>query len=161
MCTSPDHIGRDGPSDFCFNCDQSGHQAHDSEEWIKCCLCKSVQHLALDCPGNWSRRTLVQRTPQRSEQTPGENEDTPLDLDAQESEESDASSESELVLQSSESQPVDESQEDEVNDSINEFTSPEPAGCRPSTPAEETGGGGGRVQDHVKKKSRIEDTPPP
>ena len=117
--TSPDHIGRECPSDFCFICDHSGHQAHGCEERIKCSPCKSDQHLALDCPKNWGRRTLAQRTPQRSEQTPGENEDTLLDLDAQESEDTGASSESELTSQSSENQPDDEAQEDEVSDSIN------------------------------------------
>ena len=39
-CASPDHIGRECPDSFCFNCDQSGHQAHACEERIKCSLCK-------------------------------------------------------------------------------------------------------------------------
>ena len=155
-CTSPDHIGRECPSDFCFNCDHSGHQAHGCEERIKCSLCKSDQHLAVDCPGNWGRRTLAQRTPQRSE-PPGENEDTPLDLDAQQSEETGASSDSELASQSSESQADDEPQDDEVSDSISEFTSPEPGTDPPLQQRKR----GGRVEDHVKKKSRIEETHPP
>ena len=96
---------------------------------------------------------MAQRTPQRSEQPPGENEDTPLDLDAQQSEETGASSESELASQESQSDDED----DEVSDSINEFTSPEPGTDPPLQQRKR----GGRVEDHVKKKSRIEETHPP
>ena len=66
-CASPDHIGRECPSDFSFNSHHLGHQAHQCEERIGCSLCKSYHHLAIECPGNWGRHTLVQRTPQRQE----------------------------------------------------------------------------------------------
>ena len=66
-CSSPDHIGRECPSQFCFNCEKCGHVAPNSDERIKCSLCKSEEHLAVDCPGNWSRRTREQRTPRREE----------------------------------------------------------------------------------------------
>ena len=66
-CNSPDHIGRACPEDYCFNCDETGHQSHACEERIKCSLCKSEEHLAIDCPRNWGRRTLAERTPRREE----------------------------------------------------------------------------------------------
>ncbi|XP_015760385.1 PREDICTED: DENN domain-containing protein 4C-like [Acropora digitifera] len=44
-----------------------GHVAPNCDERIKCSLCKSEEHLAVDCPGNWSRRTREQRTPRREE----------------------------------------------------------------------------------------------
>ena len=66
-CNSPDHIGRVCPDDYCFNCDQTGHQSHACEERIKCSLCKSEEHLAIDCPGSWGRRTLAERTPHRED----------------------------------------------------------------------------------------------
>ena len=64
-CASPDHIGRECPSNLCFN---SGHQAHQCRERIRCSLSKSDHYLADDCPGNWDRRTFAQRTPQRLEE---------------------------------------------------------------------------------------------
>ena len=67
-CASPDHIGRECPSQYCFNCDKCGHLAHDCDELIKCSLCKSEDHLAIDCPANCGRRTLAQRTPPRTEE---------------------------------------------------------------------------------------------
>lgn len=86
----------------------------------------------------------------------GENEDTPLDpLDVQESEESDSGSNA--TSQSSGSSMDGEQQEDEVSDSINEFTSPE---LNDEPPLQQRKPGG-RVADHVKKKSRIMETPPP
>ena len=48
-CSSHHHIGQNCPSDYCFNCDQSGHLAADCTEFIKCSLCKSENHLAVDC----------------------------------------------------------------------------------------------------------------
>ena len=51
-CASPDHIGRECPSQYCFNC---GHLAHNCDDHIKCSLCKSEHHLAIDCPANWGR----------------------------------------------------------------------------------------------------------
>lgn len=44
-CQSPEHIGRECPVSFCFNCDRSGHKAHAFNEHIKCSLCKSENHL--------------------------------------------------------------------------------------------------------------------
>ena len=37
-CASPDHIGRECPPQYCFNCDKHGHLAHDCDKHIKCCL---------------------------------------------------------------------------------------------------------------------------
>ena len=77
-CTSPDHIGRECPDYYCFNCDQP-HTASFCEEHIKCSLCKAEDHLAIDCFGNWGPRTLAQRFPQGDEEPVDES--TPLHLD--------------------------------------------------------------------------------
>lgn len=71
-CGSPNHLGRDCPDYYCFNCDQSGHWAYDCREHIKCSLCNSEEHLAVDCTENWVRGTLAQRTPSRADEEPHE-----------------------------------------------------------------------------------------
>lgn len=67
---SHQHIGRDCLASYCFNCDQSAHLAADCPEYIRCSLCKSENHLAVDCDGNWGRRTFAQGTPARTENPP-------------------------------------------------------------------------------------------
>lgn len=39
------------------------------DERIKWPLCKPEEHLAVDCPGNWSRQTRLQRSPRRVEES--------------------------------------------------------------------------------------------
>jgi len=68
-CVSPDHIGRECPSRYCFNCNKSGRLAPDCDEHIKCSICKAEEHLAIDSLANWGRRTLAQRTPPRTEES--------------------------------------------------------------------------------------------
>lgn len=45
----------------CFNCDQIGHVAKNCPEDMKCCICKSQQHKAIDCPLSWYRRPVTHR----------------------------------------------------------------------------------------------------
>ena len=118
-CASPDHIGRECPSQYCFNCDRCGHLAHDCDELIKCSLCKSEDHLAIDCPANWGRRTLAQRTLPRT----GEPEPAMDTVDESTATETKDSQE----LQEPEPFPSEDltgsSSEEEVSDSIDVFTS--------------------------------------
>lgn len=41
----------------CFNCDGLGHQARECIRPMYCCICKSGQHLARQCPFSWHRPT--------------------------------------------------------------------------------------------------------
>lgn len=169
-CNSPDDIGRACPEHHCFNCDHTGHQSHTCEERIKCSLCKSEEHLAIDCPGNWGRRTLAERTPHREDDSKAHDE-TDKELTSQ------ASGHTSGTEEDSE-RDRDDSQrdeEDEINDDdpqtdeggetieveedsevIEQFTSSEPD-TDPPLPQRKRGG---RVAKHVKKKSRIEENNP-
>ena len=68
-CGGTDHIAKDCVNSVCFNCDQIGHVAKHCPEDMKCCICKSPQHKAIDCPLSWYRRpaTYRERTPVDSE----------------------------------------------------------------------------------------------
>ena len=141
-CSSHQHIGRNCPDDYCFNCDQSGHVAATCPEFIKCSLCKSEYHLAVDCDGNWGRRTLAQRTPARTEPPGRDMEAENTDQNANEAagepegmeseEVSDVSKESAAETDDETENSQDEIQsfstEDpaEVGESIDDFSSPEP-----------------------------------
>ena len=156
-CNSPDHIGRACPEDYCFNCDQTGHQSHASEERIKFSLCKSEEHLAIDCPGNWGRRTLAERTPRREEDT--EAHATDEELGSQHSSEADEQTERE---EDSQTEDEGDSQAEEASKTVNmdevieKYSSSEPYTDPPLPQWKQ----GGRVEEHVKKKSRIEENPP-
>ena len=159
-CNSPDHIGRVCPEYYCFNCDQTGHQSHACEERIKCSLCKSEEHLAIDCPGNWGRRTLAERTPQREEETETQTSDEDLasqstgnGSEADERSEGESQTEHEGELQSDEEGNI--SNRDEDSEVIEQFSSPEPD-TGPPLPQRKRGG---RVEENVKKKSRTEENP--
>lgn len=162
-CASLDHIGRECPSDFCFNCHHSGHQAHQCKERIRCSLCKSYHHLAIDCPGNWGRRTLAQRTPRREEavveKPPLRSEDeqdmdNPDESSEEHTETSESSSE---VLSDDTVHEVDEEASiAEVTDDIELFTSLE----SDTDPLHHQRKRGAAKEPHVKKKSRTEEKPP-
>ncbi|XP_067028932.1 uncharacterized protein [Acropora muricata] len=159
-CNSPDHIGRACPEDYCFNCDQTGHQSHACEERIKCSLCKSEEHLAIDCPGNWGRRTLAERTPRREEDT--ETHATDEDLGSETSEHSSEDEQTEREEDSQTDENDSQAEEagntvdmDEDSEVIEQFSSSEPD-TDPPLPQRKRGG---RVEEHVKKKSRTEENP--
>ena len=162
-CESPEHIGRECPHPFCFNCHLSGHKAYACDEHIKCSLCKSEDHLAIDCTYNWGRRTRAQRTPQRPE-VPAD-ETTPLDIDqtdddqeyseASDDERTDQGPQSE----SEESHSPDEHSDDmnqEVSQPIEEFTSSD-ASPDPPLPQRKRGG---NDEIHPQKRSKTEENPP-
>ena len=163
-CNSPDHIGRACPEYYCFNCDQTGHQSHACEERIKCSLCKSEEHLAIDCPGNWGRRTLAERTPRREEEAEAHATDEELASQAsgnfseaeersEREEEEDSQTEDEGELQTVEESKIINIDED--SEVIEQFSSSEPD-TDPPLPQRKRGG---RVEEHVKKKSRTEENP--
>ena len=52
-CGCPDHIAKDCENSVCFNCDEIGHEARDCPHRMKCCICKSEAHKAIDCPLSW------------------------------------------------------------------------------------------------------------
>ena len=56
-CNRPDHKAAECRNIVCFNCDGLGHTAHQCIRPMYCCICKSGQHLARDCPHSW-RRTI-------------------------------------------------------------------------------------------------------
>ena len=38
---------------FCFNCDNLGHISKECPDSSRCCICKSLDHLAIDCEFSW------------------------------------------------------------------------------------------------------------
>ena len=164
-CESPEHIGRECPHPFCFNCHLSGHKAFSCDQHIKCSLCKAENHLAIDCSYNWGRRTRAQRTPQRPE-LPAD-ETTPLDLDQTDDDQeyseasNDERADEDLHSKSEESHPPDEhpedmNQEDSVSQPIDEFTSSD-ASADPPLPQRKRGG---NVEIHPQKRSKTDENPP-
>lgn len=164
-CESLEHIGRECPHPFCFNCYLSGHKAFNCDQHIKCSLCKAENHLAIDCSYNWGRRTRAQRTTQRPE-VPAD-ETTPLDIDQtdddqeyseasnEEQADQDPHSESE-ESHSPDEYPDDMNQEDTVSQPIDEFTSSD-ASANPPLPQRKRGG---NVEIHPQKRSKTDENPP-
>lgn len=60
-CGVSDHIAKDCDNSVCFNCDKIGHMAKECPEPMKCCICKSEKHRAIDCPLSWYRRPATHR----------------------------------------------------------------------------------------------------
>ena len=60
-CGAADHIARDCANEVCFNCDEIGHQSKSCPQKMRCCICKSEEHLAIDCPLSWYRRPASHR----------------------------------------------------------------------------------------------------
>lgn len=55
-CNSPDHIAKECTSTVCYNCDGLGHLNRDCPQGLRCCICKSEEHVAVDCVHSWYRR---------------------------------------------------------------------------------------------------------
>ena len=162
-CESPEHIGRECPHPFCFNCHLSGHKAYACDEHIKCSLCKSEDHLAIDCTYNWGRRTRAQRTPQRPE-VPAD-ETTPLYIDQSDDDQeySEASDDERTDKgphsESEESHPPDEHSDDmdqEVSQPIDKFTSSDASADLPLLQRKR----GGNDEIHPQKRSKTDENSP-
>ena len=76
-CGADDHIARDCVNDVCFNCDTIGHVSKRCPEKMRCCICKSEQHKAIDCPLSWYRRPASHRDADSGD--PGADPDPPRD----------------------------------------------------------------------------------
>ena len=114
-------------------------------------------HLAIDCPGNWGRRTLAQRTPRREEPVV---EEPPLrSEDEHDMDNSDESSEEHAETSKNSSEALsddtvhevdEEASIAEVSDDIEQFT---------DSLHHQRKRGAAR-ESRVKKKSRTEEKPP-
>ena len=60
-CGESSHVARDCKNQACFNCDGTGHTSKNCPEKIKCCICKSENHMAVDCQHSWFRRPVLNR----------------------------------------------------------------------------------------------------
>ena len=118
-------------------------------------MCKSEDHLAIDCPANWGRRTLAQRTPPKTEEPEAAMDTGEEEID---DESTVAETEDSQELQEPEPFPSEDltgsSSEEEVSDSIDEFTSsdvdPTPHQRKRSAVKVST----------IHKKSRTDENPP-
>lgn len=55
-CNSPDHLAKECTAVVCFNCDGTGHLSRSCLDGMRCCICKSKEHVAVDCIHSWYRR---------------------------------------------------------------------------------------------------------
>ena len=69
-CGSADHLADECENEVCFNCDQIGHVASSCPEAMRCCICKSLDQKAIDCPFSWYRRPASVREAEDSPQSP-------------------------------------------------------------------------------------------
>ena len=81
-CGDSSHIARDCTNDFCFNCDSIGHISKHCPEKVRCCICKSEAHMAVDCEFSWYRRPVLNanaesRPDEQSRETADQNEQEP------------------------------------------------------------------------------------
>ena len=48
-CNRVGHQAKECPNTVCFNCDELGHQAGSCPHAMRCSICKSENHVAVDC----------------------------------------------------------------------------------------------------------------
>lgn len=147
-CFSADHISRDCPLQYCFNCDKCGQFASVCDEHVKCSLCKSEEHLAVACPGNWGCRTYGDRTPSRHE------EPEPVDNDGMDTDNPDPEADDQQELDPFPSGNLSDSTIDEVSDSADEPSSEDTSSLPRQQKRSATKPSG------VEKKSRTDENPP-
>ena len=176
-CASPEHIGRECPEHFCFNCDETGHEASECLHRIKCSLCRSEEHLAVHCAGNWGRCPSPRRSPHRAEEpelsdvtSQAASEDTSIQSerasdDGSQTTMEDSHSDSHSEQDFHTGRLTDPSSEDDEafassgkSEVIDQFTSTGQS-PDPPPPYRKRGGSGGKPPN-VKKKSKTEENPP-
>ena len=52
-CNRAGHFANECQNIVCFNCEELGHQSRECEENVRCCICKSIEHVARHCPYSW------------------------------------------------------------------------------------------------------------
>ena len=57
-CNLEGHFASDCDQSVCFNCDEWGHVSKTCPNAIKCCICKSEDHMVIGCPFSWAKRSL-------------------------------------------------------------------------------------------------------
>ena len=58
-CNRAGHFANECQNIVCFNCDELGHQSRECGEAVRCCICKSTEHLARRCPYTWYNRPIL------------------------------------------------------------------------------------------------------
>ena len=52
-CNRAGHFANECRNVICFNCEELGHQSRECESDRRCCICKSIHHLANRCQYSW------------------------------------------------------------------------------------------------------------
>ena len=69
-CNLPDHIAKDCPNTFCYNCERTGHMFKECSEQDFCCVCREQGHRAIDCQHSWYRRPRSYRDADKPDDPP-------------------------------------------------------------------------------------------
>ena len=67
-CNRAGHFANECENVVCFNCEELGHQSRECGEPVRCCICKSEDHMARRCPYSWYQRA---RSPAPEVDPPG------------------------------------------------------------------------------------------
>ncbi len=59
-CNGVGHFAKECAYKVCFNSEKIGHESRDSEEEIRCSICKDTSHMAQACRFSWVKETLEQ-----------------------------------------------------------------------------------------------------
>ena len=57
-CNRYGHFARECPNVVCFNCDNLGHISKECPDSPRCCICKSLNHLAINCEYSWGSSVI-------------------------------------------------------------------------------------------------------
>ena len=57
-CNRCGHFARECPNVVCFNCDNLGHISKECPNFPRCCICKSLNHLAINCECSWGSSVI-------------------------------------------------------------------------------------------------------
>ena len=52
-CNRCGHFAREWPNVVCFNCDDLAHISKECPDSPRCCMCKSLNHLVINCEYSW------------------------------------------------------------------------------------------------------------
>ena len=57
-CNRYGHFARECPNVVCFNCDNLGHISKECPDSPRCCICKFLNHLAINCEYSWGSSVI-------------------------------------------------------------------------------------------------------